>query len=67
MRTTIDIPDAELEEVIRLTGARTKREAVVTAITEFNRRKRRETLAEKLGTFDAVITAEQLARLREAP
>jgi Arc/MetJ family transcription regulator len=66
MKTTIDIPDAELEEVIRLTGARTKREAVVTAITEFNRRKRRETLAEQLGTFDDVITAEQLARLREA-
>ena len=32
MKTTIDIPDKELEEVMRLTGAKTKKEAVVTAI-----------------------------------
>ena len=65
MKTTIDIPEKELQEAIRLTGAQTKREAVVTAITEFNRSKRRERLAEKLGTFDNVMAPEELIRLRE--
>jgi Bacterial antitoxin of type II TA system, VapB len=65
MKTTIDIPDDELEEVVRHTQARTKREAIVTAISDFNRRKRLERLAEQLGTFDNVVSREELLRLRE--
>jgi Arc/MetJ family transcription regulator len=37
MKTTIDIPEKELQDAMELTGARSKREAVVTALTEFNR------------------------------
>ncbi len=66
MKTTIDIPDQELTEVIRLTGARTKREAVVIAISEFNRRKRLESLADSLGTFESLLTPQELRKLREA-
>ena len=66
MKTTIDIPEAALQETIRLTGARTKREAVVTAITEFNRSRRLQSLADELGTFDEVMTPEELRKLREA-
>lgn len=40
MKTTIDIPDAALEDAMRFTGAKTKREAVLTALEEFNRRRR---------------------------
>ena len=40
MKTTIDIPEKELKDAIRFTGAATKREAVVTALKDFNRRKR---------------------------
>lgn len=65
MKTTVDIPDQELEEVIRHTRARTKRDAIVTAISDFNRRKRLEKLADQLGTFDSVISLEELLRLRE--
>jgi hypothetical protein len=65
MKTTIDIPDEELEEVIRHTHSRTKRDAIVTAISDFNRRKRLEKLAEQLGTFDNVMSVEELLRLRE--
>lgn len=65
MKTTIDIPDDELEEVIRHTRAHTKRDAIVTAISDFNRRKRLEKLAEQLGTFDDVVPLEELLRLRE--
>lgn len=65
MKTTIDIPEAELEEVLRHTRARTKRDAIVTAVSEFNRRKRLEQLAEQLGTFENVLPLEELLRLRE--
>ena len=44
MKTTIDIPDGLLEETMKFTGAKTKREAVVTAVERFNRLKRLEKL-----------------------
>ena len=65
MKTTIDIPRPQLEEAMLHTGARTKRDAVVTAITEFNRRKRLARLAEHFGTFEHFMTNEELTRLRE--
>ena len=65
MKTTVDIPEGQLEEAIRHTGAKTKREAVVIALADFNRRRRLERLAEQLGTFDQVISSEELLRLRE--
>lgn len=40
MKTTIDIPEKALAEAMRFTGAKTKREAVVTALEDYNRRQR---------------------------
>ncbi len=65
VKTTIDIPDEELEEVMRNTGATTKRAAVVTAIEEFNRRCRLRSLAERFGRLDGFPSREALLRLRE--
>lgn len=65
MKTTIDIPEAELEEAMRHVGASTKREAVVTALVEFNRSQRARRLVRLLGSFDDVISAKELRRLRE--
>ncbi|HEX4964450.1 MAG TPA: DUF2191 domain-containing protein [Thermoanaerobaculia bacterium] len=65
MKTTVDIPQEELEEVLRHTRARTKRDAILTAVSEFNRRKRLEQLAEQLGTFENVMPLDELLRLRE--
>ncbi len=42
MKTTIDIPDEALADAMRYTGAKTKREAVVKAMEEFNRSRRVE-------------------------
>jgi len=67
MKTTIDIPDEELEAVMRNTGAATKREAVVTAISEFNRRKEIQELIAQFGTFESFMTQEDLRRMREEP
>jgi Arc/MetJ family transcription regulator len=66
-KTTLDIPEDELREAIRHTGAKTKREAVVIALSEFNRRRRLQKLAEKFGTLDGFMTQEDLRRMREEP
>ena len=60
MKTTIDIPIRELEDAIKFTGARTKREAVVGAITNFNRRMRMAELTRYAGTCADLITPEEL-------
>ena len=65
MKTTLDIPENELQEAIRHTGAKTKREAVVIALAEFNRRRRLQKLVEKFGTLDDFMTQEELRRMRE--
>ena len=66
MKTTIDIPDKALKEAIRHTGAKTKRDAIVTAVEEFNRRRRLEELAERLhGSCPGFMSQEDLRRMRE--
>ncbi len=64
MKTTIDIPDDALEEIMRLTKAKTKKEAVVTAIREFNRRRKLEQVLGSLGTFEDVMTRDDLLQMR---
>jgi len=65
MKTTVDIPKELLEEAIKLTGARTKREAVVTVIADYTRRQRIAALRRHLGTCKNLMTADELRRLRE--
>jgi hypothetical protein len=64
MKTTVNIPDRELEEAMASIGARTKKEAVVAALVEFNRRRRLEGLAAQLGTFEGFPTPEDIESLR---
>ncbi|MBI2216197.1 MAG: type II toxin-antitoxin system VapB family antitoxin [Candidatus Rokubacteria bacterium] len=64
MKTTIDIPEKELRDAMRFTRAKTKREAVVTALKDFNRRKRIAALTKHFGTSDTFITHEELMTLR---
>lgn len=63
--TTVDIPEAALEEAMRHTDAKTKREAVMMALEEFNRRRRLQSLAEKFGTLAGFMTPEELRQRRE--
>jgi hypothetical protein len=65
MKTTVDIPEKELREAMRHTGAKTKREAVIIALAELNRRRRLQRLAERFGTLDELMTQEELQRFRE--
>ncbi len=66
MKTTIDIPDKLLRETIKRTSAKTKRDAVVTALEKFNRLQRlRELNARLKGTFVDFMTLEDLKAMRE--
>lgn len=50
---------------MKLTGSKTKREAVIIAIKDFNRRRRLEQLTEMLGTFDDFMSQDDLKEMRE--
>jgi hypothetical protein len=65
MKTTVEIPDVELHELVRFTRAKTKREAIVTAITDFNRRRRMAALVKHSGTFRSLPTNEEIEALEE--
>ena len=52
MKTTIDIPDQALADAMRFTGAKTKREAVVKALEEFNRLQLVKEVVASFGTLD---------------
>lgn len=65
MKTTIDIPDKELADAIRFTRARTKREAVVIALEDFNRRQRMAELVKYRGSGVNMMTVEELRALRQ--
>ncbi len=61
MKTTIDIPEDELRDAMRFTKARTKREAVVKVLEDFNRRRRMAELVRYAGTFsDTFPTNDQI-------
>lgn len=52
MKTTIDIPEEALADAMRYSGAKTKREAVVKALEDYNRRQLVESLIASFGTLD---------------
>jgi hypothetical protein len=64
LKTTVDIPEKELEDAMRFTKAKTKREAIVAAIVDFNRRRRMAELTRHAGTCDALMTVEELQKQR---
>ena len=64
MKTTVDIPDKELEDAIKFTKAKTKREAIVGAITDFNRRMRMAELTRYSGTCADLISPQELQAIR---
>ena len=65
MKTTVDIPDDQLKQAIKFTGAKTKKEAIVTAIVDFNHRQRLAKLVGQLGTFEDFMTQKDLRTMRE--
>jgi Arc/MetJ family transcription regulator len=64
MKTTVDIPDDELADAMKFTRAKTKRHAIVTAIAEFNRRRRMAELVKYSGSSSSLMTPDELRKLR---
>jgi Arc/MetJ family transcription regulator len=64
MKTTIDIPEKILRDAMKHTRAKTKREAVVTILADFNRRKRMAALVRHSGTCKNLMTIEELHQMR---
>ena len=56
--------EKELKDAMRFTGATTKREAVVTALKDFNQRKRLAALTKHFGTSETFMTHAALMKLR---
>jgi len=52
MRATLNIPDELIEEVQKITGARTKTEAIVVSLKEVIRKKRIDELLAMRGKVD---------------
>jgi hypothetical protein len=65
MKTTVNIPENELAEAMRFTGAKTKREAIVRALKDFNRRNRVEEVIKLFGKFKSIMTNEEIEALEQ--
>ena len=65
MKTTIDIPDGMLKEIMKNAGTATKREAVLAAIDEYNRKRRQQKLIKHLGTFKNMMSHDELMKMRK--
>lgn len=66
MRTTIDIPESLLNEAMRFARTKNKREAVVAAVRDYNKRHRMAALTRHLGTCKNMMTAKELSEMRGA-
>lgn len=66
MKTTIDIPDGVFSELLENTQAKTKKDAILTAIKDFNRKQRMAAMTDMLGTFEDFLDQDDLEASRNA-
>jgi hypothetical protein len=64
MRTTLDLPEKAINELVKLTGAASKTEAIVWAVEEAIRSKRRGRLLDMAGKIE-FVDGYDVRRLRE--
>jgi len=65
MKTTVDIPEKVLKEAMRFSKAETKRQAVLAALEDYNRRHRMAKLVKLLGKSDGFYSDEELQAIRK--
>ncbi len=65
MKTTVNIPDKVLRDAMRHTKAKTKREAIVKALEEMNRRHSQAELLKYTGKFESLMTNEEIEAMEE--
>ena len=64
-KTTVVIDDELLDEAMRASGAKSKKEAITTGLQELIRKKNLEALRRELGTFDLALSLDELEKLRD--
>ena len=64
MKTLIDIQDDLMDELLKETEVKTKKEAVTTAIKTYLNLKKRQRLASLIGNYEFGYTAQDLERMR---
>jgi hypothetical protein len=64
VKTTVDIPEEALKDAMRFAKAKTKREAILTAIEEYNHRKKVERFLEE--ARGAIPDIPELEEIRDA-
>lgn len=65
MRTTLDINDSLLRDVMKVSKAKTKKDAVVIALEEYLKSRRRQALRDMIGNYDDfALTLEDLEKMR---
>jgi hypothetical protein len=66
MKTMLDIPEKEMKQALKNAGVRSKDEAVLIAVREFNRRRRLSGLASRLkGSLPGFMCQDELKAMRE--
>ena len=65
MKTTVDITDNILKEVIFYSKAKTQKRAILTAMEEYIRLRKSEKIAEQLGQFENFFSSSDLKKMRE--
>lgn len=63
MKTTVDIPEQALADAMRFARAKTKREAIVTAIEDYNRRKRMAELIKYSASSNTLLSNDAIESL----
>lgn len=67
MKTSVEIPDQDLQELMRHTGAGSETEAIAIAVKQFNRSKELKEINRELkGKLPDFMSYEELMRAREA-
>jgi len=66
MRTTIDINGDLISEVMKISGIKTKKKAVLVALKEYLRYKKIEELKSLIGNYDSFdLNLEDLKKMRD--
>ena len=64
MRTTLDLDEALINDLVRESGKKNKRAAIEEAAREYINAKRRERLMQRIGNWEIDMTQEELRKMR---
>ena len=65
MKTSIDIPEDILVDIKKYSKSVCKKEAIITALTEYIQKRKMAEVCSLKGSMNTIITHKELTRLRE--